>query len=418
MNYKVLGCTLILLGTCIGAGMLALPLAASQYSFFTTLVFLCSSWLLMSIGAFALLEVNLWMPSGSNLFTMTKSTLGQVGNIFALMIYLTLLYSLIAAYISGCSDLLQGLLSSYNYNISHVTSVMLVFVTLVGIVIFGVRVVDLTNRGLMLIKVTALSIMLYLMIGNFDSELINSGEKFSYSLSSFMVMITAFGFAIVIPSLREYLEDDHKQLACTLAIGCIAPLIIYATWVFAVHGVIPKFGDYGLISISHSANPNSDLIGAISETTGYLLLTNLSSIFATICAVTSFLGVSLSLVDFIRDIVNTFYTKFNFEQELENKLNLAEHHNLLLRNILIYFISFAVPLVIVLFNPGLFISALSYAGNLVLIFLVIMPLLMLYIGRYHLDYIGRRYLPGGRLVILPVLLISCLVLCYSIVGYI
>jgi glycosyltransferase involved in cell wall biosynthesis len=68
----------------------------------------------MCIGAFALLEVNLWLPTRNNFFSMSLKTIGRFGNIFSLIIYLLLLYSLIAAYISGCSDLLHGFLLNNN----------------------------------------------------------------------------------------------------------------------------------------------------------------------------------------------------------------------------------------------------------------------------------------------------------------
>lgn len=415
INFKVFGCTLMLLGTCIGAGMLALPLAAAQYDYVTTFIFLFFSWLIMSIGAFALLEVNLWMPTGSNLFTMSKNTLGRHGNIFSNIVYFLLLYSLISAYISGGSDILQGILANYNINISSVFSTLLIFTVLVSIVIFGIRIIDLTNRALMSLKFITLVIMLALMLSNIDTHLVTTGEKFYYSVNSFMVMIAAFGFAIIIPSLREYLEDDHHTLTLTLKIGCIVPLIVYTLWILAVHGIIPKLGEYGLISISNANNPNSELIHAISIAINYSVLTNVSKIFIAICAVTSFLGVSLSMVDFVRDMINNFFSLYNFEQELDKKLSMQLGEKLYLRNILAYFISFSVPLLVVLLNPGLFLIALQYAGILVLIFLVILPLLMLYIGRYHKNYVGRKFIPGDYVTLLVMISISIILLIFAII---
>jgi tyrosine-specific transport protein len=414
INFKVLGCTLMLLGTCIGAGMLALPLAAAQYNYFTAFIFLLFSWFIMSLGAFALLEVNLWMSSGSNLFTMSKNTLGKYGNIFSNIIYFLLLYSLISAYISGCSDLFQGILASYAINLSHTLSTILVSILLISIVIFGIRIIDLTNRGLMFIKFVTLAIMLVLMLGHIDFSLTTTGEHVDYSMNSFMVMITAFGFAIIIPTIREYLEDNHHTLQVTLIIGCIIPLVVYSLWILAVHGIIPKSGTNGLIAIASSSNPNSDIITAISASIGYSVLTNISKVFITICAITSFLGVSLCLVDFVRDMVNSLCHKYNFEQELKNKLNIEVINSSFIRNIIVYVISFSVPLLVVLLHPGLFITALAYAGIWVLIFLVILPLLMLYIGRYHQNYVGRKFIPGGKLTLLVSICFSLILLIFAI----
>lgn len=414
INYKILGSILMLLGTCIGAGMLALPLAAAQYSYIATFSFLSISWLIMTIGAFALLEVNLWMPSGSNLFTMAKNTLGNIGNIISVIVYLLLLYSLIAAYISGCSDLLQGFIGKSGYDLLYWQSTLIVFTVLGSVILFGIRIIDMTNRMLMFVKIVTLIIILSLMFYKFDFDLISSGDISGYSINSIMVMITAFGFAIIIPSLRAYLEDDHHNLIRVLAIGSCIPLLVYSLWILAVHGIIPKYGDNGLVLIAGTVNPNTNLISAISTFSGYAVLSQTSKIFITISAITSFLGVALCLVDFYKDIIKTIYARFMLDNYVDDIINTDLHHHVYIRNILAYFLAFSVPLIMVLYNPGIFITALSYAGILVIMFLVIIPLLMLYIGRYHLDYVGRQFLPGGKSFILILLAISMLVLLYSV----
>ena len=416
-NFKILGSTLMLLGTCTGAGMLGLPMVAAQYDFSTTLWLLFSSWLVMTIGAFALLEVNLWMPSGSNLFTMTKNTLGKYGNVLALIIYILLLYSLITLYISNSSDLLQGYLARYNIYISHGSSTLIAFSILLGIEIFGIRIIDLANRWLMFIKLSSLAIILAIMLYHIEPEYITIGEHTYFSSSSFMAMITAFGFAIILPSLRDYLDDNHKSLIISMIIGCIIPLLLYAVWILAVHGMIPKTGANGLLSIAGDNNPSSSLIEAISVTSGYPFLTRLSGLFIAVCTVTSFLGVGLCLVDFIKDILNNFCMNSYREEELERCLNKKiVNLSTLIRSLFVYTLAFAIPLIAVLLNPGLFLAALSYAGTLVLMFLVILPLIMLYRGRYHLSFTGKKFIPGGKITIILLLLINSIVLFSPIIN--
>lgn len=389
----------MLLGTCLGSGMLALPLAAAQYSYSTNLLYLILSWAIMTIGAFSILEVHLWMPSGSNLFTMSNNTLGKSGNLFALCIYLLLLYALIAAYIAGCSDIFYGYFNNVIPNFAHWQSTLIVFSILFCIIIYGIRIIDLTNRLLMLIKLSAFIIMLGLMLTHVDVNLLDTGETRGYSIHSFTVMITAFGFAIILPSLREYLEDNHRNLTLTLVIGCLIPLVLYSLWILAVQGLLPKTGNYGLISIANSQHPNSSLIAAMTHASGLALLINFSKVFISISAVTSFLGVGLCLVDFVRDMIESFCKSFACEKGL-----------------LVYSISFAVPLFIVLYDPGIFIKALSYAGILVLTFLVFIPITMLYIGRYKLSYVGQQFIPGGKLTLGTIWLIVTFLLIYTVLN--
>ena len=106
MDFKLFGSILLVVGTSIGAGMLALPIATAQLGFLGSVVLLILCWFVMTMGALLLLEVNLWLPPNNNLITMAKATIGPYGQILAWIMYLLLLYSLICAYIAGGSDLL------------------------------------------------------------------------------------------------------------------------------------------------------------------------------------------------------------------------------------------------------------------------------------------------------------------------
>ncbi len=118
MDFKILGSILLIVGTSIGAGMLALPIATAQLGFIGSLILLFSCWFVMTAGAFLMLEVNLWMPLNSNLISMARETMGPFGQVISWIAYLLLLYSLLCAYIAGGSDLFHNLLQTANVDIS------------------------------------------------------------------------------------------------------------------------------------------------------------------------------------------------------------------------------------------------------------------------------------------------------------
>src|SRR5687767_12890429 len=101
MNTKLIGGILLIVGTAIGGGMLALPIAASQMGFVYSSLMLLVCWVIMTFSAFLVLEVNLWLPANSNIISMAKVTLGKSGQAVAWVTYLLLFYSLIAAYMAG-----------------------------------------------------------------------------------------------------------------------------------------------------------------------------------------------------------------------------------------------------------------------------------------------------------------------------
>src|SRR5579872_3040752 len=110
MKSKTLGGILLIIGTTIGGGMLALPVVTAQSGFLGSIFLLIASWMIMTFCAFLILEVNLWLPAHSNIILMARSTLGNMGAVVAWICYLILFYCLLAAYVAGGSDILHGLM--------------------------------------------------------------------------------------------------------------------------------------------------------------------------------------------------------------------------------------------------------------------------------------------------------------------
>src|SRR5271170_1531697 len=94
-----IGGILLIAGSCIGAGMLALPIMTGLAGFFPSLVALFISWAFMTFTALLLVEVCGWFYGQVNLLTMAKESLGEVGRTVGWVTYLFLFYALLIAYI-------------------------------------------------------------------------------------------------------------------------------------------------------------------------------------------------------------------------------------------------------------------------------------------------------------------------------
>src|SRR3990167_3894520 len=163
MNFKLLGGILLVIGTTIGAGTLALPTATAQLGFWGSTLLLIAGWAIMTVCSFLFLEVNLSLPFNTNIISMAGATLGRMGQLVAWIVYLLLLYSIICAYISGGGDLFQYLLSLKGIHVSVAVSSLL-FTFIFGLVVyFGMRSVDFINRGLMVGKLGELFLLVFLI---------------------------------------------------------------------------------------------------------------------------------------------------------------------------------------------------------------------------------------------------------------
>lgn len=372
MISKITGGILLIIGTSIGGGLLALPMATAGGGFFHSIGLFFFAWLIMTFGAFFILEVNLWLPEHTNMVSMAKATLGNGGRLITWIIYLMLLYALLSAYIAGGSDLVMRLFASMHLTIPQWLG-GLIFVLIFGIIIHrGIRTVDRANRLLMTVKMGAYLLLVLLVIPHAQLPKLEAGQT-RLLAGAVMVVITSFGYATVIPSLRTYFNSNVKALRLAVGVGSAIPLVCYLLWDLAVQGTIDR-GQ--LIQMSSSSHAVSDLTSALSAGKSHTIAST-AHLFTVICVVTSFLGVGLCLWDFLADGLRI------------NKQKTLHRWQVTLTAI-------APPFLIVVFWPGIFVKALAYAGVICVVLLMLLPGLMVWSGRYVKKTASGYRVWGGR----------------------
>ena len=350
---KYFGGVFLVSGTTIGAGMLALPVLTSFIGFIPSIVIFIALWLVMLTSAFFLLDVYLEVGKESNLISMVQATLGSKGKSICWFFYLLLLYALIAAYISASGPIFAtvfqqqlGLTLSLN-QANFILPIVLGF-----FVYLGAKSVDFINRVLMVGLIVSYVLLIRYIAPSIEIELLSFSD-WRPTFVVIPVVITSFGYHIIIPSLGTYFGNNRIALRRIIIIGSVIPLIFYILWQALILGAIPLQGEWGLISAFRKGQ--SAIIplskGGYSNT-----ISIIAQFFSFFAIITSFLGVSLSLSDFIRDGLNLKTT--------------------ILGRLTAYSITFIPPLFFALYFQQGFFLALQYAGVFVAILLIIFPALM------------------------------------------
>lgn len=394
MKSKMIGGILLIAGTCIGGGMLGLPIATAQGGIFNASILFIVCWILMTFTALLTLEVNLCFPKNSNVISMARATLGKPGAILCWTIYLFFLYALVSAYIAGGQDVLHGLLSVAGFNIP-VWLCGILFVFLFGtVVIAGIKHVDIFNRLLMIIKLGSVLILMVLISMHINPINYDTG-KVTLLLPALTVAITSFGFSIIVPSLRNYFDEDIKLLRIAILLGSFIPLLCYIAWIAVIFGVIPLSGELGLERLIDANQPVTGLLESINYYIPTEKITLLARAFTSICVLTAFACVSLGLSDYLAD-------GFKVNNEGKGKW-------------LITLATFAPPLLIVIFYPKAFILLLSIAGLLCVMLQALMPAVMAWHCRYVKNIPMEYKVIGGKPALLIAILTSIIVIAMS--GY-
>jgi len=392
---KTVGSALLVAGTQIGAGMLALPISTGVAGFWPSAALFIVAFLYMLASLFLLVEVNFWSHKvTANIITLAREHLGLVGQIVAWVSFLMLLYAVAAAYISGGGSLLASALQSgLTVSISDALGTWCFLAIFGGIVVFGTRILDGFNRILIGGLIASFIFLIVFTSPNVSLADLHVGKPM-YLFAAVPVVVLSFTSHIIVPSLRTYLAGDHKDLIRALFWGSVIPLVFYLVWEFLIVGSLPSSGPFSLEAIARHNNPVSGLTKALNAKLHIPAVAIVVGFFSFFALVTSFFGVSLGLFDFLADgfrIKKTAIGKF-----------------------LLLLMMYIPPMLFALSYPEGFVFAVGYAGVFVAVLYGILPPIMIWKGRY-IDKMESDFVtPGGKLVPIIVFLGAFVIIFFQI----
>ncbi len=361
--------TLLVAGTTIGAGMLGLPVATAQAGFLPSILIYIVCWAFMACTGLLLLETCLWWKEDKNIVSIAGHTLGTPGRAFAWVWYLFLFYCLTLAYVVGGGNFVRDAFCDCLTSRQST----LIFVAIFGTMVYiGPAIVARLNILLMFGLLAAYFAFVVLGAGNVDTTLL-ARTDWSALASSLPIVFVAFAYQGLVPTLTRHMGYDLKRTRAAILIGSFIPLVGYVIWQGLILGIVPLEGAGGLLAAKAAGQ---SAVPPLKQFIQNPFVYYLGQFFAFFALATSFLGVTLGLVDFIADGLNIKKTAIG-------KLGLC----------LIVFIP---PLILAEIYPTVFLSALDLAGGLgVALLLGLLPIVMVAVGRYYLRIPGPQLLPGG-----------------------
>ena len=155
-------------------------------------------------------------------------------------------------------------------------------------------------------------------------------------------------------------------------------------------GVVSREGSHGLIALTTNEHATSGLTEALSFVVQSSWITGFFGFFTAICMLTAFLGVSIGLFDFLADGLKLQ------KSGVQGKSTLA--------------LTFLPSLAVVLFNPGIYLHALAYAGVCCVILLLLLPAIMTWSARALNPDSTMILVPGGNRLLVVIILVGIFLL--------
>jgi tyrosine-specific transport protein len=346
---RTFGATLLVAGTTIGAGMLALPLTSAGAGFWNSTLLLVGLWAVMCLSALVFLEIVLKYGKSVSIAVLAEKAFGSLGKNVALAAIFLLFHALLAAYITGSSQILKNILSSAGVDFPAWIWA-LAYVGIFGFFVNScVKTVDYVNRFLFAMKVIIFVAMIAVLLpATRIDNLCIAPQSPDLLWLAIPIFFTSFGFHGSLPTLVDYVGNNSKSLRFVIVVGSLIPLGVYLVWQIATLGALNS----SQLSLLNSNSDVSDFISVLSQSVQSPTLHWMIPAFSFLAIATSFLGVALGLFDVTAETFNKSLTT--------ERLGISAR-------------TFLPPLLFALFYPHGFVMALGYAAIALSFLAILLP---------------------------------------------
>ena len=364
----------LIAGTTIGATVLVLIGAVVGYTFDQVIMLYLSAWLLMTITGLMLAEVSIKSPEGHSFLSLIGHYWGNYGKWAISVIFYLLMFFLLCSYLNILGHNSQGSFEKLGFFYSQNQWVSIWVMLLVFLMVMGRQILQELNAGFVVAMLIGFFVLYVVIVPHCHFEnLIHLEGKYAIETEgamSLLFLINAFGFHIIIPTVRNSLKlGELKKMYPIIWLGALIPVVLYLLWYVVSISLLPidfinsnaeqiPMERWGvLITETIKQASESDVI--------YFSLILLHFTFV----LTSIIGISLALYDLISDFFHT--------RGFQNN------------HILIVCLSIVPSYIFVYFDTKGIRAFLAYAGVLVILLNVILPALLLAQERYYRPALER-----------------------------
>jgi tyrosine-specific transport protein len=158
---------------------------------------------------------------------------------------------------------------------------------------------------------------------------------------------------------------------------------VYFLWNFVMLGILPEPNSSSFASVASESDMITEMLERTTESTSVIFVAKVFSFFAIL---SPFMSCTMSFVDFLKDGFKV--RKKSYE-------------------LLVYGLVLIPPTLLTLSYPHLFLKALGFAGGFADVMLFgVLPVLIVWIGRYVKKVEGPYMVIGGKLFLSFILILS------------
>ncbi len=335
----------LIFGTCVGAGLVALPMLAVHLGISLSAIIIAAMVYIAWRSSMMTVDLNALHQSPSSIVQLSEVYSGKKAFGITMASFYLLSFSLLTVYFSCVSDTVNTVC-----HLGQTTGILICGLGLLGLLSLKTRVFSQLNTifvGLLMV-VIAVAILQTRTDGH--GMVAGGSVKFNDLLAFFPVIFTSFGVQNVCHTVYGYLDGNKRKISLAFFIGILVPAMVYIAWIACVlHTIATNDAAFYQRLQAHEVSVG-ELIGFLCDCSHYKSLGLFLKLLTLLAIITSAVGIAIGLLQSMKEL-------------------LSENVSRLLVCI--------VPVVINLTIPNVFLKILSFGGMVATIFVFFMPYYLL-----------------------------------------
>ncbi|WHQ47207.1 MAG: amino acid permease [Candidatus Midichloria sp.] len=360
---RTLGGIYFIAGTVIGSGILALPIILANLGNFYSIILTLTIWLLTYYTSLVSVELNLQAGQGLSLGKLGRLYSGRGAEFLGVLSIKVISYSLLSVFIYGISSVIQKMLIDLGIDFNFKVIAFLSACSVIGMLSLSMRLIDHINRVLFYTLLFSIGLIIFglLIVMDWTNIPINIGDiAFKDLRLAVPVLFTSFGYQTILAPLVQYCQQDSSKLKKACFWGSFIPTITYILWFVVILVVISNHDSTFYFSMTNSSVDVGSMILKLSQIANTTYIQIIIWCFSILAIFTSLVGVGMGLMNSWEDILNKEKVGVSFLIKIKSLL-----------------LSFIPSLFIALVVPNAFIKMLSFAGMILVIIAILLPLYLL-----------------------------------------
>lgn len=371
---------MLVAGTCIGSGMVALPLVLAKLGLVPSLLLMLVIWCVMYYTSLINLELNLQAGEGLSLGELGRKFSGPIAEWLGIASLKLLSYALLAVFFYGGSSIVKEWLESrwaIEVSINYVSTGFAVGSAL--LLLCPLEWIDYINRTLFIGLIGVVSVLIVCLVISVEWTHLplfgDQSAEWGAWLTVLPVVFTSFGFQVIFHTLTNYCRQDARMLKQAFLWGSAIPAIVYMLWTSSVMGVVhhqnPGFYEQMVLG-NASVGELIEVLSGISKWEAVQLLVWVVSLLAI---VTSILGVGVGLLESLKG-------------KLQRSIPAVR-----IRSIVSALATMGPAYLAVIAIPDAFVAVLGFAGMINAIIAIVLPTYLFWkvkhVGLYYAELNNR-----------------------------